>query len=427
MPADLAAQIEAVARRLLGEPNRTLSSRTQWRYGTHGSLCVEVAGDRAGTRFDFEANDGGGVLDLVTRQTGLAKGEAAEWLGSELGVHIDGKPQAKPKRRMVATYDYRNEAGELLFQVVRNAPKDFRQRRPDGDGGWTWRVKGVRPLPYRLFELRTAAPEGPVLIVEGEKDVDRLDSLGFVATCNAGGANKWPAGLNPHFQDLTVCILPDGDEAGRSHAEKVAASLHGTAASVRIVTLPGLVEGGDVSDWLDGGGDADQLVALCQAAPLWAPVAANGGPSLPPESAFLIPYCDESLTLAFSARHADDVVLRPDDISDEWTRGKPMVQLSKQTTALQARRAKHSAKPDAFYDLVESLCPAPRYCELFQRRLRPNWDGHGDERRLRKSSSPQPHLQTQTMTTFRTFPTSSTGAAPPERQIVKERRQCQRI
>jgi hypothetical protein len=26
-----------------------------------------------------------------------------------------------------------------------------------------------------------------------------------------------------------------------------------------------------------------------------------------------------------------------------------------------------------------SLCPAPRYAELFSRRHRPNWDGHGDE------------------------------------------------
>src|SRR5512132_2301430 len=57
-------------------------------------------------------------------------------------------------------------------------------------------------------------------------------------------------------------------------------------------------------------------------------------------------------------------------------RGKPVVQLSNQTTVLQAPAGEHSSKPQAFYDLVESLCPAPRYCERFQRRPRPNWDGH---------------------------------------------------
>jgi len=302
----LSERIEDVAHALFGEPNRLLSTRAQLRFGTHGSLAIEIAGDKRGEWYDHENKIGGGVLDLVRKHTGLSNGEAAEWLVSELGVRIEAKPQAKTKRRIVATYDYRDEAGELLFQVVRFEPKDFRQRRPDGQGGWTWRVKGVRQVPYRLFKARTHAAEQPVLIVEGEKDVDRLMNLGFVATCNAGGANKWPAELNPHFQDLTVCILPDNDEAGRSHAEKVAANLQSIAASVRIVTLPGLAKGGDVSDWLDAGGDAQQLVALCQAAPLWEPVPLEH-PSEQPDGAFLIPYCDEALTLAFSARHADDL------------------------------------------------------------------------------------------------------------------------
>jgi N6-adenosine-specific RNA methylase IME4/ParB-like chromosome segregation protein Spo0J len=60
-------------------------------------------------------------------------------------------------------------------------------------------------------------------------------------------------------------------------------------------------------------------------------------------------------------------------------RGKPTVQLSSQTTLLHAPAGEHSAKPDAFYALVEALCPAPRYAELFQRQPRKNWDGHGDE------------------------------------------------
>jgi putative DNA primase/helicase len=175
---------------------------------------------------------------------------------------------------------------------------------------------GVRQVPYRLFELRANAAEDPVLIVEGEKDVDRLANLGFVATCTAGGANKWPAELNPHFQGLTVCILPDNDEAGRSHAEKVAASLHGIAASVRIVPLSDLAKGADVSDWLDAGGDVGRLVGLCQAAPLWAPAPLEHSSEQSPESGVLIPYCDESLTLAFSARHADD--LRYCEIFRSW-------------------------------------------------------------------------------------------------------------
>jgi N6-adenosine-specific RNA methylase IME4 len=40
----------------------------------------------------------------------------------------------------------------------------------------------------------------------------------------------------------------------------------------------------------------------------------------------------------------------------------------------------HSEKPKEFYDLVERLCPAPRYADLFSRRRHSDkWDCHGDE------------------------------------------------
>lgn len=60
-------------------------------------------------------------------------------------------------------------------------------------------------------------------------------------------------------------------------------------------------------------------------------------------------------------------------------RGKPIVEVGAISTLLPAPVGRHSEKPDTFYELVEQICPAPRYAELFQRRARPNWDGHGDE------------------------------------------------
>lgn len=73
-------------------------------------------------------------------------------------------------------------------------------------------------------------------------------------------------------------------------------------------------------------------------------------------------------------------------------RGKPVITLGNQTTVLMGPLREHSRKPDEFYALVESLCPAPRYAELFQRHARPGWDGHGDEAQAlsgdEKASSP---------------------------------------
>ena len=59
-------------------------------------------------------------------------------------------------------------------------------------------------------------------------------------------------------------------------------------------------------------------------------------------------------------------------------RGRPTVTLTNQTTLLTADAGKHSEKPDAFYAFVESLCPGSKL-EMFQRRGRQGWIGHGDE------------------------------------------------
>jgi putative DNA primase/helicase len=72
-------------------------------------------------------------------------------------------------REIVATYDYTDEQGGLLYQVVRFHPKDFRQRKPDGSGGWEWKLNGVRRVVYRLPRVVEAVERGEdVMVVEGE-------------------------------------------------------------------------------------------------------------------------------------------------------------------------------------------------------------------------------------------------------------------
>jgi putative DNA primase/helicase len=110
-----------------------------------------------------------------------------------------------------------------------------------------------------------------VYFVEGEKDVDRLTSVGLLSTTASEGAGaKWKPEQTQWFKGLDVCILPDNDSAGRDHGDKVARAIAPVAASVRIMHLPDLPKKGDVSDWLDNGGDIAELITLCEAAPLWA-------------------------------------------------------------------------------------------------------------------------------------------------------------
>ena len=175
-------------------------------------------------------------------------------------------PSNGKKSEIVATYDYRTESGELEFQVVRRKPKDFRQRRPNPDGGWINNVSGCRVLPFHLPELSSSALEQLVFIPEGERDVLSLEGIGLVATCNAGGAGKWKAEHAKWLTARDVVILPDNDDPGRQHGQQVARSLVGIASTVKTLELPGLQPKGDVSDWIQSGGTKEQLLELVAAA-----------------------------------------------------------------------------------------------------------------------------------------------------------------
>ncbi len=220
-------------------------------------------------------------------------------LAAKLGV---AEEKHRPfDARVQATYDYVDEDGRLLFQSVRlRDPKDFRQRRPDGSGGWIWNLNGVRRALYRLPEVLSAAADEALFVVEGEKDANRLWAEGLPATTNAGGAGKWLSEYSESLRGSTAVIIPDNDDAGRGHAEQVARSGDGVAAEVRVLTLPNLPEKGDVSDWFDAGGTAAELLQLAA------------------ETAVFVPDCDgqgdasvtgtgQQPTIVVSDRHLHDI------------------------------------------------------------------------------------------------------------------------
>jgi len=183
------------------------------------------------------------------------------------------------KRRIVATYDYHDAQGALISQKVRYEPKDFRQRWPDGHGGWLWKRPRNAPYTlYRLPELLVAIEKGDtVYLVEGEKDADRLAALGLAATSNIEGAAKpgqrakWRPDYTAQLSGADrVVLIPDNDEPGRAHMAHVAKQL-GQRATV--VNLSGIPEKGDLSDWLNQGHTADELRALADATPSPKPEA----------------------------------------------------------------------------------------------------------------------------------------------------------
>jgi hypothetical protein len=188
---------------------------------------------------------------------------------------VSGRP------RVIEEYTYCSVDGLPLHQTVRLEPKGFRQRRWT-DSGWAWGLRGRQVVLYRLPELAAADPSDPVLVVEGEKDADRLAKSGLIATTNPMGAGKWRPEFVEFLRGRHVVIVPDNDEAGRQHAAEIHRSLVDVAASMALLDLPGLPVHGDVSDWLDLGGSlADLRVLIDAAMRSKSTVDTGGGPPQP--------------------------------------------------------------------------------------------------------------------------------------------------
>lgn len=200
-----------------------------------------------GTWFCDPCGFGGSVIDLVMKLDGIGVKEAMEKLGGEVAV---SKPINSPP---IATYEYQDANGKMLYQALRYEPKTFRQRRPDGEGKWIWNMERVNRVLYRLPEVMEAEM---VCVVEGEKDADNLTELGMVSTCNIAGAGKWLDAYALSLAGKDVILCPDNDEPGKKHMETVAASLAGKVKSLRHVIVPAPHK--DVSDFIESFVDKDQ-------------------------------------------------------------------------------------------------------------------------------------------------------------------------
>lgn len=170
----------------------------------------------------------------------------------------DLRQNGQHRRVVVKRYVYHDANGDPVLRVCRTEPKGFYQQHLSG-GRWINGRGKIALIPYCLPSVIGASD---VYIVEGEKDADALSRLGVVATCNPGGAGKWPRDWSRYLERKHVVIIPDNDAPGRNHALDVASKLLGSAASIKIIDLPGVADHGDVSDWIDAGGTRHELESL---------------------------------------------------------------------------------------------------------------------------------------------------------------------
>jgi len=298
---DLHSFCEAVAIKIWGQPQ--LRTPKQLRWGCSNGYGGRTLDLKKGVWYDRDYDRGGSTLELLAYDKGLAKDANLKgrvyW---DLRRHLDaldvgapltpatkgGKSGGKwPPIR--ATFPYHDENNVLLFEVVRYDSNDpnmrFRQRQPDGKGGWIPNIKGVRRVLYRLPELIAAVKAGQLLLLaEGERDANSgALKLGYAATTMPGGISKWRNEYDEFFRDADVVIVSDNDPQlkdpktgilqfhpdgrpvlpGQDHAAKLAKRLAKVAARVRTI----MFEVKDLSDWIAAGGTRAQLDAIIAQAP----------------------------------------------------------------------------------------------------------------------------------------------------------------
>lgn len=236
-----------------------------------------------GYYFDKGGNQKGcGFFDFAAKHGRFGSWiEALRHYADKADVEIGRVERSSQGNILEDRYVYRGAAGEVSYATFRyrkpNGKKTFRQY-PFREGTWLRGVErpmdGVEPLPFYLPELIAAPDDEVVLVLEGEKDVRRAWAIGHPATTNhegAGAARHTWAKFAHMMPERDYCLIADNDQAGKEHMLEVAECLKERARSIRIMVLPDVPNGGDLSDWLDMGNSPDLLQPLLVEAPEWAP------------------------------------------------------------------------------------------------------------------------------------------------------------
>jgi hypothetical protein len=243
----------------LGRLNRVKASGDGW------TASCPCRSDDDNPSLSISQGVDGRVLATCHRGGGCDIGSICEAVG--LTMNDLFPKQVKPEReklQLTATYNYTDEYGTLLFQKLRYVDemgrKTFRQRKPDGRGGWDYKLGDTPKVLYNLPAVRKAAEANErVYVVEGEKDADALISRGYTATTMPGGAGKW---LPIHTEALAgskVEVIADNDDPGRQHAWKVVGLLEEAGIPVRVWRTP---QGKDIAEFLSNDGNLKEVVPL---------------------------------------------------------------------------------------------------------------------------------------------------------------------
>ncbi|MGE0190132.1 MAG: phage/plasmid primase, P4 family [Steroidobacteraceae bacterium] len=228
--ADIAEMLNArmsdLALHLLGEPNRALSTREQLRYGSKGSVAVDVAGDKAGKWYDHESGVGGDGLELVCHVMNLRNGAACNWAKNWLG--IENKPGLNigiSTYRAAPSEQPKNDKAERVADILKGCgpiegtPAECYLKR-----------RGIKALPLACVQFRPHAYAGyGALVAQATDENGYVLAIQQIYLTDAGekaplpvvkrtnkAVEKWAEKSAVRFPGKQPLILAEGVETALS-------------------------------------------------------------------------------------------------------------------------------------------------------------------------------------------------------------------
>ena len=227
---------------LLGEPK--VKKGDEWRYGNKGSLVVNIGN---ATWFDFENDEGGGIVDLIKRESREVN-DILNLCGYDLAPQPFVVKPPSVGAKSISNAEMHKLQSEAIISL-RYSPDFVVMRFPENhkikqkyapftkmiDGKWCMkRPDGLLPIYFR-----NQYPDKPILINEGEKATVASEKIwqGDSVTWH-GGVNAWQKADWSPIEGREVIIFPDNDEAGKKCANDLSDHLRRQKCKVKVVEPP---------------------------------------------------------------------------------------------------------------------------------------------------------------------------------------------
>ncbi len=303
--ADIAARLNEriveLAHTLLGQPNKSLSTSTQLRYGSKGSLAIEIQDPKRGQWFDHEQGKGGAGLELICSELNLDTGAACEWALDWLGLspleesgHAE-TPNSQPSEHAAKIADIIGKCASiegtpvekyLHWRGITMPPPDAIRFRPRAFGDYGAMVALATDASGKVLALQQVyltddGQKAPVKVVKrtnkaidgwAEKSAVRLPGHPPVILAEgvetalsiwqATGRETWAClgisnmGNAPLPEKASVILARDGDLPGSKADNQIRRAISKLSSRGREVSVATPPEGKDFNDLLrDSGAD----------------------------------------------------------------------------------------------------------------------------------------------------------------------------